>query len=72
MTKVKKYINEYLYPVKNNVDDCDSISDILCELEINEDDYYTDVGISKDNNYELHLVRRPNSCLSTTILKVVC
>ena len=56
MTKVKKYINEYLYPVKNNVDDCDSISDILCELEIKEDDYYTDVGISKDNNYELHLV----------------
>ena len=61
-----------MYTQKNNVDDCDSASDILCELEINEDDYYTALGISKDNDYELHLVRRPNSCLATTILKVVC
>ena len=61
MSKVKKYINGYLYPEKNNVDDCDSISDILRELAINEDDYYTALGISKDNDYELHLVRLPNS-----------
>ena len=36
-------------PAKNNVDDCDSIFDILCELEINKDDYYTALGISKNN-----------------------
>ena len=57
---------------KNNVDDCDSISDILRELEINEDDYYTALGISKDNDYELHLVRPQIHVLSATILKVVC
>ena len=44
----------------------------FCELEINDNDYYTILGISKDNDYKLHLVRRPNSCLATTILKVVC
>ena len=38
LAKVKKYINEHLYSAKNNVDDCDSISDILCELETNKDD----------------------------------
>ena len=57
---------------KNNVDDCDSISDILRELEINEDDYYTALGISKDNDYELHLVRPQIHVLLATILKVVC
>ena len=57
---------------KNNVDDCDSISDILRELEINEDDYYTALGISKDNDYELHLVRPKIHVFSATILKVVC
>ena len=57
---------------KNNVDDCDSISDILRELEINEDDYYTALGISKDNDYELHLVRPQIHVLPATILKVVC
>ena len=50
-----------MYPAKNNVDKCDSISDILRELEINEDDYYTALGISKDDDYELHLVRPSNS-----------
>ena len=38
LTKVKKYINEHLYPAKNNVDDCDSISAIFCELDTNKDD----------------------------------
>ena len=70
--KSKKCINEYLYPAKNNVDDCDSISDILRELEINEDDCYTALGISKDNDYEFHLVRPQIHVLSTTLLKVVC
>ena len=50
-----------MYPAKNNVDKCDSISDILRELEINEDDYYTALGISKDDDYKLHLVRPSNS-----------
>ena len=66
--KSKKYINEYLYPAKNN----DSISDILREIEINEDDCYTALGISKDNDYEFHLVRPQIHVLATTLLKVVC
>ena len=41
LRKVKKYTSEYLYPEKSNSDDCDSISDFLHKLEINEDDYYT-------------------------------
>ena len=32
LTKVKTCINEYLYPAKNNVDGCDSISDIFHKL----------------------------------------
>ena len=31
LSKVKKYVNEYLYLAKNNVDDCDSISDSISE-----------------------------------------
>ena len=54
--------NDYLYHAKNDVDGCDSHSDILCELEIKENDYYTALEISKDNDYELHLVQTPNSC----------
>ena len=51
-----------MHSAKNNVDDCDSISDILCELETNKDDWYTGLGISKGNDYELYLVWPPNSC----------
>ena len=63
---MKKCINGYFYPAEDDVDDWYSISDILRELEINEDGYYTDLEISKDNDYELRLVS------STTILKMVC
>ena len=69
MTKVKIYINEYLYLAKNTVDDCDTISDILRELEINEDDFYTALEISKDNDYELHLLRSPNLCFFNNYFK---
>ena len=31
LSKVKKYLNEYLYLAKNNVDDCDSISNIISD-----------------------------------------
>ena len=63
---MKKCINGYFYPAEDDVDDWYSISDILRELETNEDGYYTDLEISKDNDYELRLVS------STTILKMVC
>ena len=58
-----------MYPAKNNVDDGDSILDILREFYINEDDYYNALGISKDNDYELHLVRIPNSCFVNNYFK---
>ena len=70
--KSKKYINEYLYPQKNNVDDFDGASDILCELKINKDDYYTPLAISKDNDYELHFAKPQIHVSSTNILTVVC
>ena len=37
LAKVKKYINKHLHPAKNNVNDCDSISDTFCELDTNKD-----------------------------------
>ena len=58
-----------MYSAKDNVDVCDSISEILRELEINENDYFTNLGISKDNDYELHLVRPPNSCFANNYFK---
>ena len=34
---------------------------IVIVFHINEDEYYNALGISKDNDYELHLVRSRNS-----------
>ena len=70
LEKVKKYIDEYLYPAKNNIDNCGTISDILKSLEIDVEDYYNALAISKDNDYELHLIRSPNSCFVNNYFEI--
>ena len=40
-----------------------SIPEILAELQITDDGYYGAVSISKVDDLELHLKRKPNSCL---------
>ena len=68
--KVKEYINDKLYPAKVNVIDPSrenyqappTIKEILLELSISSEEYYQALSISEDNDYELHLIRPPNSC----------
>ena len=70
LSKAKNYIDNHLFPAKRNIVDPSqdnfeqppTIPEILSELEIEEDDYYRALSISKDNDYELHLIRPPNSC----------
>ena len=55
--KVKKYIDEeqdYKSPL--------TIDEILLKLDISKKDYYYALSISVDDDYELHLIRPPNSC----------
>ena len=54
--KVKKYIDEeqdYKSPL--------TIDEILLKLDISKEDYYYALSISVDDDYELHLIRPPNS-----------
>ena len=71
LEKVKKYIDEELDPAKVNVIDPETeyykspltIDEILLKLDIPNEDYYHALSISVDDDYELHLIRPPNSCL---------
>ena len=49
-------------PTKDNFTQPLSIQEILDELEISKDDYYKGLSVSKDEDFELHLKRLPNSC----------
>ena len=54
---MKKYIDEeedYKSPL--------TIDEILLKLDISKEDYYYALSISVDDDYELHLIRPPNSC----------
>ena len=70
LKKVKNYIDNFLNPEKVNIIDPrkdnfqepPSIIEILNQLDILEDDYYKALSISKDDDFELHLKREPNSC----------
>ena len=69
LKKVKSYIDNHLNPAKVNIIDPRkkfvqplNIPEILAELQIT-DDYYGAVSISKVDGLELHLKRKPNSCL---------
>ena len=67
---MKKYIDAELNSVKVNVIDLQkenykpspTIDEILLKLYISKEDYYQALSISVDDDYELHLIRPPNSC----------
>ena len=66
---MKKYIDGDLNPAKVNVIDPNkenykrplTIDKILLKLHISKEDYYHALSISVDDDYELHLIRPPNS-----------
>ena len=78
MGKVKNYIDEKLYPAKVNILDPKkenfipppTIDEILSELSISSEDYYNALAISHDEDYELHLIRPPNSCFVNNYFEV--
>ena len=51
-----------LNPLKENYIEPKSISEILAELEITEQEYYNALAISTDTDFQIHLKRFPNSC----------
>ena len=67
---VSGYINEYLNPSKYNFYDPlkedfvepKSISEILTDLGVSVDAYYSALEISDDTDFQIHLRRPPNSC----------
>ena len=70
LNKVKDYINANLNPRTQNIldpgkpdyEEPKTISEILCALQIDEQDYYEALATSTDSDYMIHLARQPNSC----------
>ena len=70
--KVRDYINNFINPSKVNFYDptCDdfievkSVSEVLEELNITEQEYENVLKISDDNSYQLHLRRSTDSCFA--------
>ena len=75
---MKKYIDEELNLAKVNVIDLDkenykrplTIDEIPLKLHMSKEDYYHALSISVDDDYELHLIRPPNSCFVNNIRQV--
>ena len=71
---MKKYIDEELNPSQINVVDPEkanykppsTIDEKLLKLDISKEDYNHALSISVDGNYELHLIRPPNSYFVNT------
>ena len=69
-SKVKDYINNHLNPAKVNFYDSSkdifvnlkSVSEILEEINITEEEYKNALQISDDQDFQLHLRRLTNSC----------
>ena len=67
---MKERINDKLFPAKFNVLDPSkenyqpplTVKEILLKLSIFNEEYYRALSISEDNDYELYLIRPPNSC----------
>ena len=70
LSKVKDYIDLNLNPKKVNIIDPrkekyvapKSIPEILDELQLSEQEYYSALSISTDTDFQLHLKRLPDSC----------
>ena len=78
LDKVKEYTDTNLYPAKTNIIDPlkanyqlpPTIDCILSDLSIISKDYYNALSISKDSDYELHLIRAPNSCFVNNYFEI--
>ena len=57
-------------PTKDNFTQPLSLKEILDELKISKDDYYRAMSISKDEDLELYLKGKPNSCFLSTYFNV--
>ena len=70
LEKVKNYIDGELNPAKVNVIDPEkesykpppTIDETLLKLDISKENYYHALSITVNDDYELHLIRLPNSC----------
>ena len=70
LRQIKSYFDNSLNPAKVKVTDPTkddftqplSVKEILDNFEISRDDYYRSWSIPKDEDLELHLKRKPNSC----------
>lgn len=70
LKKLKSYIDNYLNTAKvsisvqrtENIAQPSKILQILAGLQIVNWDYYTVLSISKDDDFELYLKRKPHSC----------
>ena len=72
LTKVKKFINEFLNPHdKSNYKGDMTINEILNFLQVTRNEYYTCLAISGGDKYESHLKRPPNSCFINNYSPVV-
>ena len=70
LSKVKNFIDEFLNPHKPNFKSNMSITEILKELEISEENYYEALSVSPDEDFRIHLKRPPNSCFVNNYNKV--
>ena len=70
LNKVKEYIDSNLNPRKVNIIDQSlddyieppSITEVLAQLRIIEEEYCTALGISTDKDFQIHFKRSTNSC----------
>ena len=70
LNKVRDYINTNLNPSTRNILDLEkpdyeepkTIPEILCELQIDEQNYYNALATSTDSDFQIYFVRQPNSC----------
>ena len=77
LLKVKNYINNFLNPSKinffdrsrNDFTEIKSISKVLKEFNISEEEYESALKISDDNGFRLHL-RQPTALSVITLIKV--
>ena len=62
LKKVKSYIKNHLNPVKKKIIDPKKMYSLSIPEIFADNDYYRILSISKDDDFELHLKTKPNSC----------
>ena len=61
LSMIKNYIDTHLdprnilHPHKENFEDNPSIKNIFAELKLTEEEFYEDLSISSDSNFQIHL-----------------